>query len=176
MNPQPGVPVQPAQQQPGWFSRNWKWLVGLGCLLPIMCCGIFSVVTYFTVTKVIQNSGVYVEAVPRAIADPEVQAALGAPVAPGMMLQGSVKDENGQGSADLSIPLEGSKGKGTLRVNATKKSGGDWEYQVLEVEAGGKTINLLKGGALKGGDTQLPPDDAPSPDEEAPPEGENKPE
>lgn len=25
--------------QPSWFSRNWKWLVGLGCVLPTLCCG-----------------------------------------------------------------------------------------------------------------------------------------
>lgn len=171
MNPQPGVPVQ--QQQPGWFSRNWKWLVGLGCLLPIMCCGIFGAVTYFTVTKVIQNSGVYAKAVPMAITDPDVVAALGAPVAPGMMLQGSVNETNGRGTADLSIPLEGSKAKGTLKINATKpSSNADWEFQVLEVEAGGKTINLLKGGGappMKG----APPDDAP-PDEE--PAKDDKPE
>jgi hypothetical protein len=31
------------QQAPGWFSQNWKWLAAVGCLLPTMCCGVFSV-------------------------------------------------------------------------------------------------------------------------------------
>lgn len=38
MTPQP----PPAQQS--WFGRNWKWLVGLGCLGSLLCCGGFSVV------------------------------------------------------------------------------------------------------------------------------------
>ncbi len=25
--------------QPGWFSRNWKWLAGCGCAVPVLCCG-----------------------------------------------------------------------------------------------------------------------------------------
>ena len=25
--------------QPSWFSRNWKWLAGLGCVVPLLCCG-----------------------------------------------------------------------------------------------------------------------------------------
>lgn len=34
MTPQPTPPAQA-----GWFSQNWKWLVGLGCLGSLLCCG-----------------------------------------------------------------------------------------------------------------------------------------
>lgn len=45
MTPQQQQPGAPAPQQ-GWFSRNWKWLVGGGCLAALLCCGAFSVVGY----------------------------------------------------------------------------------------------------------------------------------
>jgi hypothetical protein len=37
MTPQ-GQVGAPPPQQPGWFSRNWKWVVLLGCVLPTTCC------------------------------------------------------------------------------------------------------------------------------------------
>ena len=45
MTPQ-GQAGAPAPQ-PGWFSRNWKWLVGVGCLGALGCCGVFSIGAYF---------------------------------------------------------------------------------------------------------------------------------
>ncbi|MDP1827912.1 MAG: hypothetical protein Q8L48_31855 [Archangium sp.] len=30
--------------QPGWFARNWMWVVGVGCLVPLLCCSTLSVV------------------------------------------------------------------------------------------------------------------------------------
>jgi hypothetical protein len=45
MTPQ-GQAGAPAPQ-PGWFSRNWKWVVGVGCLGTLMCCGVFSAAAYF---------------------------------------------------------------------------------------------------------------------------------
>ncbi|GMU59620.1 MAG: hypothetical protein AMXMBFR34_13830 [Myxococcaceae bacterium] len=35
-------------QQPGWFSRNWKWLVGGGCVLLLGCCGVMSLGAWLT--------------------------------------------------------------------------------------------------------------------------------
>jgi hypothetical protein len=39
MTPQ-GQPMQPpAGQQPSWFSKNWKWLLGGVLALALLCCG-----------------------------------------------------------------------------------------------------------------------------------------
>ena len=35
MTPQGQLPPN----QPGWFSRNWKWLIALAVLVPMLCCG-----------------------------------------------------------------------------------------------------------------------------------------
>ncbi|MEW6431831.1 MAG: cytochrome c oxidase assembly factor Coa1 family protein [Myxococcota bacterium] len=168
---QAGVPAQ----QPGWFSRNWKWVVGLGCALPLLCCGVFSIGTYFTVTRVIQGTPVFAEAVAKANQNPEVTAALGSPVTPGFMLQGSVNESGGGGSAEFTIPLEGPKGKGSMQVRASKK-GGQWTFDSLTADVGGKTVDLLAGDAPM---PKLPPgggppmDDGPAdnapPTDDAPP-------
>lgn len=177
MTPQ-GQMGAPAQQ-PGWFSRNWKWLVPVGCGLPLMCCGIFSAVTYFGVSKVIQGTPVFAEALEKANTNPEVTAALGSPVTPGMMLNGSVKQSGNTGTADFTIPLKGPKGEGSLQVSATMK-GGKWTFDTLTADVGGKSIDLLAGEVpkLPAGNppsmNDAPPDDAPPgdlpPDDEAPPD------
>lgn len=139
MNPNPNAPVQ----QPNWFSRNWKWLVPVGCLVPLTCCGVFGIGTYLGVSKIIQSSGAYVGAIAEVNANPEVDAELGTPVTPGLGMSGEVNEKNGVGSADFTTPIEGPKGKGSLHVVATGKNG-KWTYSVIEVTANGKTIDVLK--------------------------------
>ena len=41
-------------------------------------------------------------------------------------------------------PLKGSKASGSMHVVA-RQSGGVWKFQTIEVEANGKTINVLAG-------------------------------
>ena len=139
MTPNAEAPMQ----QPNWFSRNWKWLVPVGCLVPLMCCGVFGIGTYVAVSKVIQNSGAYVGAIAEVNVNPEVEAALGTPVTPGLGLSGSVKENDSSGSADFTVPITGSKGEGSMHVVA-QRSNGQWSYNVIDVTVGGKTIDVLK--------------------------------
>jgi hypothetical protein len=158
MTPQ-GQAAAPAQQ-PGWFSRNWKWLIPVGCGLPLLCCGVFGIGTYFTVSKVIQGTPVFAEAIEKANTNPEVTAALGQPVTPGFMLSGEVKESGGGGgTANFTIPLEGPKGKGSLEVNASRV-GGTWTFNSLKASVGGgKVVDLLAGEAAK----HKPDDELPAP-------------
>lgn len=160
----------------GWWSRNWKWVVPTGCLGILASCGCLGAVVYFAVTSVIKNTHAYAEGLQAALTDPQVQEALGTPIEPGMP-QGSVKAENDTGSADFTIPLDGPKADGTLRVRATK-SGETWAFQTLQVDVPGQApINLL--GKIGGGDGSeppgraLPPPEDPQPGtDEAPPPAE----
>jgi len=90
-----------------------------------------------------KSSDVYKDALRRAQNDPNVIAALGTPVKDGMYLTGSTKTEGATGEANLSVPIHGPKGKGTLYVVAVK-SQGKWVYQTLAVELadGGRRIAL----------------------------------
>ena len=94
--------------------------------------------------QAMKSSPVYIESTKRAMDNAEVQAALGTPIETRWMVQGKIDVSNDQGGSDFTIPITGPKGKGTLRVVATS-TGGKLSYSVMEVNVGGKTIDLLDG-------------------------------
>jgi hypothetical protein len=127
-----------------------------------MCCGVFGLGTWLTVSKVIQSSPSYVEAFSKANQNPEVTAALGTPITPGFGMSGSINQQNDTGSADFTVPLKGTKGEGSMHVVA-RLSGGRWQYSRIDVVAGGKTIDVLAG--EKAQEKEAPEGDEPPPDE-----------
>jgi hypothetical protein len=147
ITPQPVRPTAPVHR-PGWWSRNWKWFVPMGCLTfvaLILGCVALLVVVVFGAMK---STDVYKEAVSRAKANTEVTEALGSPLKEGMFLSGNTNVNGASGEADLAIPISGPKGSGTIYV-AAQKSAGQWTYTKLEVEvkATGKRIDLQPAGA-----------------------------
>jgi len=159
-NPQGEQPMQ----QPGWFSRNWKWLLPVGCMVPLVCCGGISAIAYFGATTMIQGSGAFTESMSKVNQNPEVAAALGSPVTPGFGTMGSFNQNNNSGTADFTVPLKGPNGEGSVHVVA-RLDNGRWEFSRIDVVAGGKTIDVLAAEKKKND----PPDEAEdSPDEEEP--------
>lgn len=135
----------PAAQPPrGWWQRNWKWVVPVGCgsLLAVFALSIFLLL--FFVFSVIRSTDVFRTALERAKASPEVRAELGEPVKERWYVSGEVKTVGSSGHADISIPLEGSKNDGTLYAVAYKEAG-EWTYERLEVAVDGREerIDLL---------------------------------
>src|SRR5687767_11854323 len=131
--PPPFTPAPPPQPA-GWWSRNWKWFVPTGCCLTrLVLVGAsfgFLVIVIFAAMK---QSDAYKMAVARAKADQRVTNALGTPLEDGRFLWGSSIEVSGSsGEADLSIPISGPKGKGTIYAVATK-SAGDWTFSKLNV-------------------------------------------
>ena len=91
----------------------------------------------------LKQSDAYKLAVARAKADSRVVAALGSPIEEGWYLSGNTNVNGASGDADLSIPISGPKGKGTIYAVATK-SAGEWTYSKLQVkiDSTGETIDL----------------------------------
>ncbi len=91
-----------------------------------------------------KSSDVYKTAVARAKSNPAVIEALGSPVQEGMFLSGKTNVDGASGEADLSIPVSGPKGSGTIYVVASKAAG-QWNYTTLQVEVkgSGQRIDLL---------------------------------
>ena len=136
--------VAPIPPRPGWWSRNWKWFVPTGCCLtPLLLGG--GVLAFFVVVifGALKQTDVYKMAVARAKGDSRVIAALGTPVEEGWYLSGNTNVNGGSGNADLSIPISGPKGKGTIYAVATK-SAGEWTYSklVVKIDSTGETIDL----------------------------------
>ena len=141
-NPQ-GAPAA-APPRPGWWSRNWKWFVPLGCLTMIGFVVVFAAALVAIVFGAMKSTDVYKTGVARAKSHPAVIEALGSPVEEGLFVSGKTNVNGSAGEADLSVPLSGPKGKGTLYIVATK-SAGQWNYSqlVFERKADGQRVDLL---------------------------------
>jgi hypothetical protein len=97
------------------------------------------------VFSAVKSSDVYKEALVRAKTHPAVIEALGSPVTEGLLLSGNTNVNGPSGEANLSIPVSGPKGKGTIYLAATKLLG-RWNYSglVLEIERTHQRIDLLQ--------------------------------
>ena len=145
--PQSAVPTSVPGASPtrrGWLARNWKWL-----LATLFVGGLVMMVGFFAlIMGAIRNSDVAQASVATAQSNRQVVQQLGSPIEEGWLLSGSVNVSNASGDADLSVPISGPKGKGTVYVTA-RKSAGRWHYSVMQVAIDGsdERIDLLAGGA-----------------------------
>ncbi len=141
----PPIPSQPSSN---WWNRNWKWFVPIGCLTGCLTIIVLAVIFAGTIALIvfgaIKSTDVYKEALARAKANPDVIAALGSPIKEGLFVSGNTNVNGASGEANISIPISGPKGKGTIYVVA-KKSLGRWEYSelVVEIEKTKERIDLL---------------------------------
>jgi Cytochrome oxidase complex assembly protein 1 len=153
--PQGTSPALMPNQGRSWLGRNWKWL-----LAAVFVCGAVFVVGIFTlVMGAMRGSDVAREATARAQANTLVGQRLGTPISEGWMVSGSINVSPGAGDADLSVPISGPKGKGTVYVKA-QKAGGEWTYSLMlaTIEGSSERIDLLASAA-----TAVPASEPPSP-------------
>jgi hypothetical protein len=68
----------------------------------------------------------------KAIANPAVTERLGAPIQRGRLVSGTWSVGENSGNADVSMPVYGSKRKGTLYAVAVKKAG-NWNFETLQL-------------------------------------------
>jgi len=120
-----------------WFTRNWKWAVPSGCLVVLLIFGLFAGGIVYFVFKMIKQSDVYEDAVYTVSQNEACIEALGTPMEEGWFVSGSINITGSSGDADLTIPITGPYGEGTIFAVAEKKAG-IWYYQLLEVEIQGQ--------------------------------------
>jgi hypothetical protein len=127
--------------QGGWWSRNWKWFVPVGCLTLLATCGCCIGGSVLFGVNAVKGSRAYQEALTRAKADPDVQKALGTPVQAGWMTQFSANASGGETRTQVRIPISGPKGEGAIFVKATER-GPELAFQQLDVVIGHQVIHL----------------------------------
>jgi hypothetical protein len=105
----------------------------------------FVVVIASIVFGALKSSDAYKTALARAKADPRVVAALGSPITDGFLISGKTNVSGTSGHADLTVPISGPKGKGTIYFVASKFAG-EWTFSKLLVEVGetGERIDLVQ--------------------------------
>ncbi|QWF17293.1 cytochrome c oxidase assembly factor Coa1 family protein [Lysobacter capsici] len=166
---------------PGWWSRNWKWFVPTGCLTVILIAALllFGLIGLGIkgVSSLMGSSEPVRHAIALAQANPAAVAALGTPLEPGMMINGTLQTDNSSGHADLSMPLKGPKGSGRVYIKGEREAD-RWTYSLIElaIDASGDRIDLLGGtGAATDPDKdtndrlEVPPDIDPPPIEHSEP-------
>ncbi|HYP27281.1 MAG TPA: cytochrome c oxidase assembly factor Coa1 family protein [Blastocatellia bacterium] len=133
-----------SQENRGWFKRNWKWFVPVGCFGVVLIFVAFVAAIIFFVFGAIKSSDVYQQALAKAKSNAAIARELGEPIEPGWFVSGSIKVSDDSGSANLSIPVSGPRKSGTIHTLATKRQG-RWEFATLEmeIEGEGRRINLL---------------------------------
>jgi hypothetical protein len=140
-----GAVPPPAGPRKSWFKRNWKWFVPACCLFIFLLIagGIGGILAI--VEGSLKQSGAYTQALAQAQANPQVIGLIGQPVTPGFFVSGSVNVNGDSGDANISIPVSGPKGKGTVYAEA-KKIAGQWQFQTLLFGVDGQTdrIDLLQ--------------------------------
>ena len=126
----PGVaPQQPPQSSK---SSNCLAFATAGCAVLIVI-GVISVVALLVfVLGIIKRSDAYTGARDRVVSDPRVIARLGAPVAAGWWVRGTVNVKKESGEADFQFPVDGPKGSATVHAVA-ERAGNRWTYTQLTV-------------------------------------------
>jgi len=112
--------VEPPQRS--WWGRNWKWVVPLGCLSPLIVVGGCVAALYFVFTGWIESSEAYTDSFAAVARDPQVQAALGDPITAGRITSGNLSFTNDSGSADFTYRIDGPKDNASVHVVANRKA------------------------------------------------------
>jgi hypothetical protein len=129
-----------------WLEQHPRSKIPLGCLTLIILVGMFVGLLMMVITTSFRSSDVYKQAMSQAAANEQVRAQIGDSIKADWLISGELKVSNETGSADLSIPISGSRGRGTIRAVASK-SGGVWRFSCLQVVVEGhrSVIDVLAG-------------------------------
>jgi Cytochrome oxidase complex assembly protein 1 len=141
---EPNPPIS-STAKPNWWRRNWRWFVPLGCFSVAVLFVVLVGSVVLIVFSAVKSTGVYKDALARAKTHPAVVEVLGSPITQGFLVSGNTNVNGESGEANLSVPIAGPKGKGTLYV-AARKSLGQWNYSgvVVEIAKTHQRIDLLQ--------------------------------
>jgi len=116
-----------------------------GCLGILLLAVGFACLIATIVFGAIKSSDAYKTALTKAKADPRVVSALGSPITDGFFVWGKTNVSGTSGQADMTVPISGPQGNGTIYFVASKFAG-KWTFSKLmvEIEKTGKRIDLIE--------------------------------
>jgi hypothetical protein len=132
----PSVPTAPPKPKKTWV------IVVIAISVCVVLLAMFIGGVFFAVDKSFRQSGIYSISLDRARNSPCVIAKLGSPLIAKGMIAGNINTQGSEGSADMEIPVHGSKGSGSLNVSGKKVDGG-WNIDSLTLMDDEGQIQLL---------------------------------
>ena len=98
----------------------------------------------FGVFAALKSSEPYQASLARVLASEDVKDAIGEPMKPSFLVQGSINLQNDNGDADITFPVTGPRGTAQVHVRGTRV-GGKWRYDEISVTLDeGAVIDLSK--------------------------------
>jgi hypothetical protein len=128
-----------------WFARFWWVLILAACLfltLSAVCvvgtgaAGVLGIFGIMKSSPVFKDSLVVVQDNSRA------QQLLGTPIEAGWLVGGEISETPASGTAEISYPVTGPKGSGTVYVTA-RKAEGEWVITKLVLVMDGTSQRLV---------------------------------
>jgi Cytochrome oxidase complex assembly protein 1 len=143
--PTPPYPVLETPVKRSWLDCHGHWKIALGALMAIVLIGGYMAVVFASVEASFRRSVVYQEALTRAGRNSQVIDRIGTPLKAARVLQGKLNTSGSNGTARMTIPVSGPRGKGTIYVDAREVSG-NWEFLALQLRFEGQPdcLNLLE--------------------------------
>ncbi len=126
------------------FNKQNNRIIWITCgvvtavFLFIGLCAAFIVGIIGLAFGAMRSSTPYQEAMQMVNTDSAAIEVLGEPIEAGWLMSGSIETSGSSGTASFSIPVSGSKGEGTLYVEA-QRTGGRWHYDQLYLEVDGQS-------------------------------------
>ena len=104
----------------------------------------FIAAIFMVVMGAMRTTDAYQIAMSKARQHPAVIDAIGEPIEVGWFVSGNISVSGTSGEADLSVPLNGPQGSGTLYIVADKVAG-EWIFERMEVALADsmERVNLL---------------------------------
>ncbi|MEO6178121.1 MAG: cytochrome c oxidase assembly factor Coa1 family protein [Flavobacterium circumlabens] len=122
-------------QKENWIKKNWKWF-SAGCLfvLFIVSISVNSGKGISDMAQAYTENSLYKNAIHQANSNTRILEVMGEikPIDKLAIIEGNASYSNNNNSVDLSVRIEGSKGRGKLNISAIKK-GTEWEYKKITV-------------------------------------------
>ncbi len=135
------------REERSWWSRNWFWALGCGCLLLLLVpLGLCSAgVGWFVWT--VRSHDAIEAALARAHANPAVVEALGEPLELGWQGSFNFSTDGGVPRVEVDTRIHGPRGEGSFRIRGRKPQD-SWEFDRLEIWVDGtdQRIDLLEPG------------------------------
>jgi len=140
----PPYPLVPGPMKKGWFDRHPAWKIPIACFVLILLVGAFVAGLFLFIEGFFHRSDVFAQAMAKAGENLQVRSQIGAPLKAAWLISGNLNVNGSSGSANLSIPIAGSRHKGVIHVVAVE-SAGTWRFEQLlvYVEEQKEGIDLL---------------------------------
>jgi hypothetical protein len=149
MNPPPLSSPENPFGDPDRSTRENSAAIGKGILygcggcasLALMVLLLIGGIIYFIFSS-IRKTEPFQLTLHAAQSSPEMRAQLGEPITLGFWFTGSVNWNNGNGTADVQIPLNGPNGSTTIHTVGTQSPGAPWNFSKMQ-STSSPPINLL---------------------------------